>query len=352
MADVIAFIQWDSYADGINGSGFFKAEPLTFSSRQERLHKLGIRENLWLVSRCPDDGQHYFVAVLRVAELRRNPLDSSLAKSYGEFSIVADPSRSYDFGRKFPGEGLLRALQFESGTPIKFGASIGQSLQTIRVLSTADERALEVAFDRLVVGDTAALESPFGLWTKCDGVFAEYFWENWQAKQQPLAFLLYDSPPAIPEGAPVFIHSQKNLRLLAMFRGSQYVTGYKPTTDAVERLAERERIWTRFQAATINPPTKTEFDKFWDSQHGIRSLFLMDNLVEVPVELQFKSYGRALEWGYPMGVGYRYLTLSQCLLLLRASAIADPVRECFMETLLTASALTTSVHTRKDDAAN
>ena len=70
------------------------------------------------------------------------------------------------------------------------------------------------------------------------------------------------------------------------------------------------------------------------SQHGVRSLFIMDNLVEVPVELPFKTYGRALEWGYPMGVGYRYLSFSQCWLLLRATQVAEKIRDVLMEPLL------------------
>jgi hypothetical protein len=35
-------------------------------------------------------------------------------------------------------EGLLRAFQFETGKPIKYGATIGQSLQTLRILSPDD----------------------------------------------------------------------------------------------------------------------------------------------------------------------------------------------------------------------
>ena len=334
MASAIAFIQWDSYENGIDGKGLFNFEPLRFNSRQERLHKVGVGENLWLVSRSQEDGQHYFVGLLRVAEHARNPSDNALTESYGEFAIIADPSQSQNLGCRFPGDGILRAFHFDSDKPIKFGASIGQSLQTIRFLSTEDERILEVAFNRIVAKDSLTLESPFGLWTKCDGVFAEYFWKNWQARKQPLAFLLYDSPPILAEGAPIFIHSDKNLRLIASFRSSQYVTGYKPTTEVNERLAERERIWSIFREPTIDPPAKAQFDKFWDSQHGIRSLFLMDDLVQVPVELQFKTYGRALEWGYPIGVGYRYLTLSQCFLLLRASSLGDSVREHFISPLL------------------
>ena len=69
-------------------------------------------------------------------------------------------------------------------------------------------------------------------------------------------------------------------------------------------------------------------------QHGVRALFLMDNLTEFGAALPFNVYGRGLEWGYPMGVGYRYLTLSQSLLLLRASALADEMRRPFVDALL------------------
>lgn len=337
MADAIAHIQWDSFAEGTEGCGFFATEPLTFNSRQERLHSVSEGKRLWLVSRHPADGQSYFVAVLRVTGHRRNETNTTIAASYREYSIVADRSRSIDLAQRFPADGLLRALQFDSGKPIKFGASIGQSLQTIRLLSVSDERVLDAALSRIDAGDAAALESPFGLGTKCDAVFARYFSKNWRANQTRLAFLLYDSPPILPTGAPVFIHSDKNLRLLASFRGSQYVGGYKPTSDADERIAERERIWTAFRAPTIDPPTKAEFNDFWDSQHGVRALFFMDNLVELPAELQFKTYGRAVEWGSPMGVGYRYLTLSQCLLLLRAAAVSEETRDSFMAPLLATS---------------
>ena len=39
----------------------FLDDPLTFSSRQERLHKVGLGKRLWLVSREPEDSQHYIV---------------------------------------------------------------------------------------------------------------------------------------------------------------------------------------------------------------------------------------------------------------------------------------------------
>src|SRR5258708_1210382 len=122
MADALAYIQWDSYKSGIRSNGFFADEPLTFSSRQERLQRVAIGEPLWLVSRCPDDGQHYFVCVLSVKELRRNPADSEISKSFGDFAVVAAREQSCDLGAKFAADGLLRALEFETGKSIKFGA--------------------------------------------------------------------------------------------------------------------------------------------------------------------------------------------------------------------------------------
>ena len=111
----------------------------------------------------------------------------------------------------------------------------------MRFLSLNDEEVLKAALRRVVLASQSP-DSPCSLWTKCDGVFADYFLKNWKEKREPLAFLLYDSPPALAGGAPVFIHSNKTMRLIARFRGAQYVAGYKPTVTEAERIAERERI--------------------------------------------------------------------------------------------------------------
>jgi hypothetical protein len=236
MPDGIAFIHWDSYAHGLDGRGFFAAEPLTFSSRQARLHEIGSGGRLWLVSRHPTDAQYYFAAVLAIVGHGNNAADSATRANYGEYSVVADRSRSLDLAQRFPADGLLRALHFESGKAINFGASVGQALQTIRLLGQSDELILDEALNRVDGNEPSTLETPFGLWTKCDAVFTRYFLKNWTANHQRLAFLLYDSPPILSMGAPVFIHSDKSLRLVASFRGSQYVSGYKPTCDANERI--------------------------------------------------------------------------------------------------------------------
>jgi hypothetical protein len=334
LTDAVIFMKWDSYTGSSGEPAFFSQDPLTFNSQQERLHQLEEGDRLWLVSRSPADQQYYFVAALTVLGRRRNPPESRERQLHGEFAIRADRSQCLDLGTRFPAEGLLRAFEFSTGRPIKHGASIGQSLQTLRVLNAEDAAVMSAALRRTMAGEEGLSERPCGLWTKCDGVFAEYFQTNWRERGQPLAFLLYDPPPALHVGAPVFIHSDKALRLIATFRGAQFVAGYKPTVDEEERLAERERIWREYRAATVNPPPKSEYDEFWESQHGVRSFFLMDNVTGLPGPVTFKEYGRALSWGYPMGVGYRYLSLSQSYLLLRSAKLSEALNQHYLGPLL------------------
>lgn len=334
MTTAAAFIHWDNYANGLTGRGLSGPQPLTYSSSQERLHSLERGDRLWLVSRCPDDRQYYFVVCLTVSHLRRNPAGTPLEQMFGPFAVVADDSRSRDLGKRFPAEGLLRAFEFQGKQPIKFGAKLGQSLQTIRFLASTEEQVLDAALERIPNGAERILDTPFGLWTKCESVYADYFLKNWQAKGDALAFLLYDSPPVLTAGAPIFIHSDKNLRLIATFRSSEFVSGHKYTVEAEERLTERERIWSAYRAGTTDPPTKTEFDAFWDGQNGVRALFLLENVLFVEEACQFKTYGRALEWGFPIGVGYRYLSLSQCLLLSRCASIPEKYNEVYLRPLL------------------
>ncbi|HUG92530.1 MAG TPA: hypothetical protein VML55_16950 [Planctomycetaceae bacterium] len=334
MRDAVIFMQWESYAGADGEPPFFASEPLTFNSRQERLHELAPGDRLWLVSRSPDDRQYYIVAVLSIAAVKRNDPASREGSMFGEFAVVADRAGSHDLGKRFSAEGLLRAFQFETGRPIRYGASIGQSLQTLRVLDETDGRVLDAALARILAGEERLLDAPFGLWTKCDREFADYFLKNWTERREPLAFLLYDSPPVLLPGAPVFIHSEKHLRLIARFRESQFIAGQKFTVDEAERLAERERIWQTWRAGTLDPPDKAAFDAFWQRQHGVRSLFVMDEVVAVPRPSQFKEYGRALEWGYPTGVGYRYLSLSQSYMLLKEASIFEQSHNLNLSRLL------------------
>ncbi len=85
------------------------------------------------------------------------------------------------------------------------------------------------------------------------------------------------------------------------------MAGYKPTIEADERRHGARTRLAHAPGGTIDPPTKEEFDLFWDAQHGVRGLFLMDELAELPAPVAFKVYGRALERGYPIALDYRYL---------------------------------------------
>lgn len=320
MASAVLAMQWDTYAGGSGTRALFSYKPLGFNSRQERLHQLGAKDRLWLVSRCPADQQYYFVAVLTVAAQRRNAPESEEGKLYGEYGVVADEAESIDLQTRFPAEGVLRALDFETAKPIKHGASLGQSLQTIRLLTPEDESILERSLEELRNSSSPFLESPFGLWTKCDIKFSQYFALNWRERQQPLAFMLYDPPPALPVNAPVFIHSDKSIRLIARFLRGEFVAGHRFTIDPVERATERERVWSTYRAGTLDAPDKATYDRFFDAQHGVRGLFVMDSVFELPKPILFKEYARGLGWGYPTGVGYRYLSSSQSLLLLRQAS--------------------------------
>jgi len=142
VAASVIFMQWDSYVGGQGNSALFSQNPVTYNSRQERLHRLSPGDRIWIVSRCPEDRQYYFVGSLLVAALAQNTSESEKARLYGQYAILADRSQSPDLHKQVPAESLLRAFTFETDQPIKYGANIGQSLQTLRFLSESDERLL------------------------------------------------------------------------------------------------------------------------------------------------------------------------------------------------------------------
>jgi hypothetical protein len=320
MAAAVVFVQWDSL------NGWFARDPLSYNSRQARLHDLGTGDQLWLVSRCPADQQYYFVAVLQVDKKKHNPPGSREAELFGDFGIVAERSKSWLLNQQFPAEGFLRAFQFESGRPIRHGASIGQSLQTIRFLDRCDKLLLDTCLGRIHSDRLIDFHKPFGLWTKCDIVFVDYFLTNWTERKAPVAFLLFDPPPALMPGSLVFVHASAHLRFVASYCGSQYISGQKFTVESNERKQERERIWTAYRADTIDAPTKPEFEKFFDAENGVRSVFFMDQLHASPDPCPSRDYMRALEWGFPRGVGYRYLSLAESYLLLRSVGLPEEIR--------------------------
>ena len=173
MPDAVCYLGWESYVNGPDGRGFFAQEPLSFNSRQGRLHQVSPGDHVWLVSRDPDNRQYYIVGVLRVAERRTNEPGGELATAYGEYGVVAHRVGSYDLARRFPAEGLLRSLSYETGKPIRHGASVGQAIQTIRFLSASDTLLMNYCLNRVLKGSEPQ-PGLCGLWTKCEPVFAEY----------------------------------------------------------------------------------------------------------------------------------------------------------------------------------
>lgn len=313
MATGFAYIRWE------NAEELRNSEQITFNSKQERLHELGGGDWLWLVSRNPADSQYYFVARLALTGRIENPENSEFHKRFGRFGVQADRDTSCFFGSEFPGEGVLRALLFETKKPIKYGASIGQALQTIRIANVEDDIVLASTLRRKLANNGKFEDRLFGLWTKCAPEFADYFLTNWKERAEPLGFLLYDAAPVLHAGGPVFVHSGKNLAFFGRFVETQVVSAYHHTVESNERDAECDRIWRQFRASTLKAPAPDAFREFWNSQHGVRSLLVIRDLVASKQPVPFKVYGRALEWGYPIGVGYRHLSFAESMLLLRAA---------------------------------
>ncbi len=333
MPDAVCFIDWQSYVRGLDGRGFFSQEPLSFNSRQERLHNLQPGDTLWLVSRYPEDRQYYFVAVLRVGEKRVNDPESTPGREYGQFGIVADRKGSHDLGTRFPGEGLLRCFTYETGKPIRHGASLGQAIQTIRFLSRSDSAILNHCLWRVLAGEQPQ-PGMAGLWTKCDRPFADYFLTNWQTRRTPQAFFLFDSPPALSFGAPVFIHSDQSIRLVARFRESLFVASYEKTVAEDEQQEARQHCWARYRSGTEDAPSPEEFDDFWKRQDSVRSLMLLDNFEAVEAPPRFRDYSKALEWGYPMGVGWRPLNLFETYYLMGLCQLDDSLTSFYLRAIL------------------
>jgi hypothetical protein len=317
MPSLITYIQWGNYAGEDGMPPLFGVEPLAYNSNQDRLHLAEPGDTLWLVSRCPEDKQYYLVAKLTAARQERNGPESDFARLFGQYRLVMNRTMSRDLNRSVPAEGVLRAMTFDPAKPVRHGSSLGQSLQSVRMVSSIDEELLESVVARLDDPPAGAFKLVRGLWTKCDLEYAEYFRINAAAGREPQAFLLYDPPPSLPDGAPVFIHSDKAIRLIARYRASQFVAGHRFTCDAVDRDQERERIWRQFREGTINSPDRAAFDRFWIAQNGVRALLLLDQFHWLVQPLSFKSYSRVLDWGYPTGVGYRYLSHWQCACLSR-----------------------------------
>src|SRR5690348_12454052 len=120
MASAVIAMQWENYA-GIQGeSGIFRRRPLNFNSKQERLARLGAGDRLWLVARCPQDHQYYFVGVLTIDRATENAVGSPAEIEFGRYTVIAREQESSDLRISMPAEGILRALLFESGQAIRY----------------------------------------------------------------------------------------------------------------------------------------------------------------------------------------------------------------------------------------
>jgi hypothetical protein len=145
MAGGITIIKWKNYREGITGKGYFREDVVTYNSNQRGLHKLKEGERLWLVSQPPKDPRHYIVGTIRVARLMLNPEESLARRKFGKYAVVASCDGNRDFNKQFPAWGMVKGLKFQTGKPIQSEDKIGQSQQTIRLLSVEDERLLETA---------------------------------------------------------------------------------------------------------------------------------------------------------------------------------------------------------------
>ena len=306
MPDAVAFIQWVHYAGSASSTALFDQPQLSFSSKQHRLHELDRGDILWLVSRCPEDRQYYFVAALSVSACGVNESSSDRGRLFGVHRVDCDRLSSQALGRRFPAEGLLRALLFDSRKPIQYGASIGQALQTLRFLDGQDQALLRTTLARLHSSSSRTLDHPHGLWTKCDAQYARYFAANWTDRKEPLAFLLYDPPPALEPGAPVFIHSDRHLRLIARFAGAEPIEDLQRTlrkADGPRAIADAVTVVEqhRFDAALAeidrerdaDRPSAGNHDRVADGCCG--SLIGRCAILELPMRLRTAIRSAALQ---------------------------------------------------------
>lgn len=135
--DLLAYWRWDNYVRDLDeGAGF------NFNSNQSRLHSaVDIGERLWLVSGQRVEGgiQYVLVACLRIVAKTLNPPDYK----YGKYRLWADVKQSAYYSADAPDMAdLLLRLAFRPHSPILSRHKIGQSLQTMRSLTSEDSALL------------------------------------------------------------------------------------------------------------------------------------------------------------------------------------------------------------------
>ncbi|MBL8604923.1 MAG: HNH endonuclease [Myxococcales bacterium] len=135
--DLLAYWRWDNFLSDLDeGAGF------NFNSNQPRLHSaIDVGESLWLVTGRPSPhGTAYVLAARLVITAKTH---NAAGYRYGRFRLWGDLAKSRYFTHQGPdASALLRGLRFDADRPIA-AAHIGQALQTLRALSSADARCLE-----------------------------------------------------------------------------------------------------------------------------------------------------------------------------------------------------------------
>jgi hypothetical protein len=61
---------------------------------------------------------------------------------------------------------------------------------------------------------------------------------------------------------------------------------------------------------------------------------MLDNFISLPHTPQYKEYGRALEWGYPQGVGWRPLDLFQTHYMMNLGGVDAALTSFFLGAIL------------------
>jgi len=165
-----------------------------------------------------------------------------------------------------------------------------------------------------------------GILLKTRPEYARTFIENWRRTGKPQVFLIYDRRPILRRGDSVFVYVVRSKHLssrasicdrgylgfYANFVRSEWVRGLKRLEDEGTRKRERERIWALYGDGQLHTRSKEEFDRFWDDQDGVRSLVVLENLVEIEKKITWSDLKRILYTNrFPRGVGYIYITKSE-----------------------------------------
>lgn len=188
-------------------------------------------------------------------------------------------------------------------------------------------------------------EPIIGVWVKSKAKHIKTFINNWKETKEIQAFCVYDLPPILPEGGVVFLHATRLGKLVAYARyaGYEEIKGWPEYYEAWRRqlgkgrrkrepsnadvwMNERERVWRIYGPKRLHTHDKEEFNNFWASQAGVRGLFLMKDIQEVPRPVPWGDEVRILKIHGLPGISYRYLTLSQVLKFLELSGLKVRVR--------------------------